>query len=82
MAFKGTERIGTRSYRQEAPLLDALDEGVLLITQQACMTVASPALVGIPHFLCRGVVVPSYDLSVTASWTNFNTWNKQVSIHQ
>ncbi|PRW45164.1 peptidase M16 [Chlorella sorokiniana] len=26
MAFKGTPRIGSRDYRQEAPLLDALDE--------------------------------------------------------
>ena len=30
MAFKGTERIGTRSYQQEAPILDALDEGATL----------------------------------------------------
>lgn len=28
MAFKGTQRIGTQDFRREAPLLDALDEGV------------------------------------------------------
>lgn len=27
MAFKGTPRIGTKDYRKEAPLLDAMDEG-------------------------------------------------------
>ena len=26
MAFKGTERVGTRDYAREAPLLDAMDE--------------------------------------------------------
>ena len=29
MAFKGTERVGTQNYAAEAPLLDALDEGML-----------------------------------------------------
>ena len=32
MAFKGSERIGTLDFRQEAPILDALDEGVSLVS--------------------------------------------------
>lgn len=30
MAFKGTARVGTRDYAAEAPLLEALDEGLCL----------------------------------------------------
>lgn len=33
MAFKGTPRIGTTDFKKEAPLLDACDEGELLIRQ-------------------------------------------------
>ena len=31
MAFKGSQRIGTRDYKAEAPLLTAVDEGVCML---------------------------------------------------
>ena len=31
MAFKGTRRVGAKDWKQEAPLLDAMDEGESLL---------------------------------------------------